>query len=237
MFAKNNRRLLLLAMALAIICSAVGYVYLKQLEANAVATPLEAVVMVKIPVEAGRRLTEDMLSVEKVPVDAIHPNAIRSLSQAVGKITRTELVAGEQLLQERIVPGAERPALAYRVPEGLRAVTIGVDERIAVALMLNPGDRVDVSVSYLEEKPDGQASKKTLIILQNLEVLAVGQRLETKNTPDNPSMVQTLTLAVTPEQAEKLVWAEEFGRIRLLLRSPVDRAASATPGVTAETFR
>jgi len=96
-----------------------------------------------------------------------------------------------------------------------------------VAGFLQPGNRVDVVTAYRE----GQQTRSETVI-QNVKVLAVDQTASTDK--DKPVVVRAVTLEVTPEDAEKLVLAEQRGAIQLALRNPLDdevtiRTAALTP--------
>ena len=77
---------------------------------------------------------------------------------------------------------------------------------------------------------DNEAAKVSKIILQNIRVLAVGEHLSTQGR--EPVKVKVVTLAVTPEQSERLALGSVYGQIQLTIRSRVDQTQAATAGVT-----
>ena len=119
--------------------------------------------------------------------------------------------------------------LAGRVDPGKRAMTVKVDEVTGVAGFPSPGDRVDV---VFTSKPgrDELKSGRSEVVLQNLKVLGYGSILE-KRTGDKPQPATTVTLEVSPSEAEHLALALHEGHITLALRNQDDQGKVATSGV------
>jgi len=116
------------------------------------------------------------------------------------------------------------------IPPGMRAFAIRVNEVVGVAGFVVAGMRVDILISG--NKPGGeQATLGTLskTLLQNIEVLSAGQDYK-KDAEGKPIAVQVVNLLVTPEQAEKLSLAAAQTAIQLVLRNPLDRDVTNTPG-------
>jgi pilus assembly protein CpaB len=117
------------------------------------------------------------------------------------------------------------------IPAGMRAVSVRVDEVVAVAGFAVPGTRVDVLVTLADAGPGGGGVARAA--LQNVQVLAAGQSLEARGNAE-PQKVTVITLLVTPEQAEVLALASAEGQIQLALRNTLDESIAHTTGaVTA----
>ncbi|MEI6207933.1 MAG: Flp pilus assembly protein CpaB [Desulfuromonadales bacterium] len=115
------------------------------------------------------------------------------------------------------------------VSKGHRAVTVGVNEVAGVAGFIAPRNRVDVVLTTpIPDSPTGETM--TRIILQNILVLAAGQLTEEKD--GKPLMTPTVTMDLTPDDAEKLVHASHNGSVQLLLRNTTDMERLDTRGVT-----
>ena len=121
--------------------------------------------------------------------------------------------------------------MSYQLAGGFRAISIGINQKISVAYQVRPGDFVDVIVSY--EQATVARESTSAIMLQGILVLAVGS--EMKAGAAAPVTAETITLAVKPDQAERLVWAEDYGKIRLVLRPVSDSQNVYTPGATAHS--
>jgi pilus assembly protein CpaB len=101
-----------------------------------------------------------------------------------------------------------------------------VNEVVGVGGFIIPDARVDVVLTTAPAQGSGRISK---IVLENIQVLAAGQAVDRKD--NKPVTVNTVTVAVTPEDAEKLALAVGDGRINLALRNFIDNASVATTGV------
>jgi pilus assembly protein CpaB len=106
-------------------------------------------------------------------------------------------------------------------------VTVKTDEVSGVAGFINPGDRVDVIVEMPGAGGNNEHFSK--IILQNLKVLSKGQAWD-QAADKTPKVVPTVTLEVSPEQAEMLNLASFQGKIRLALRNQMNKGQFATGG-------
>jgi pilus assembly protein CpaB len=116
------------------------------------------------------------------------------------------------------------------VPENLRGVTIKVDDAVRESGFVSPNSRVDVIVSIADGQ--GSSEKKAKVILQNVPVLAAGQSVEMRG--NKPVSITTVTLALTPEQAERLALAQTDGRLMLATRKLGDDRIVQTPGTNVK---
>ena len=115
--------------------------------------------------------------------------------------------------------GAGLPAV---IPEGMRAVSVRVNEVIGVAGYVLPGTHVDVLATA---SPTGSgADTTTKIVLTNVQVLAAGTKMEQDTEQGKPMAVNVVTLLVTPEESERLTLASTEGKIQLALRNPLDKS-------------
>jgi pilus assembly protein CpaB len=193
------------------------------------------------------QIKEGMLEVREIPVDARHQLALDSKDLAVGKLTRVPVSAGEQLLSGKLAGDVKDVGFSGTIPEGKRAVAIAVTEVVASGGHIKPGDYVDV-IGVFEvggsPKQDsqgffgdgggggsglpGQSNVKvyaSITVLQHVQVLAVAEQAN-QNIPASGNGAdrekkyddKSATLAVNPEDAEKLFLAEEIGTLRLSLR-------------------
>ncbi|MBM4273673.1 MAG: Flp pilus assembly protein CpaB [Deltaproteobacteria bacterium] len=133
---------------------------------------------------------------------------------------------GTPILKTQIRPRSQ--GLAARVHPGRRAMTVKVDEVAGLAGFPSPGNRVDVVMTSRH----GEAAQKSRAetVLQNLPILSHGSSIE-KKAGDKPQVVTTITLEVTPEEAERLALAVHEGHIALVLRNQEDRGKVVTTGV------
>ena len=234
---KAGRRFLIVAIIFGLITVGALNYYLQNFTAAGVpdrAGPaLTEVVVAKNTIPGHTRITAEMLAVKSIPVEALHPEAIKNKEEAAGSISRTEIIAGEQLLTTRVAAEG-RASFSYRVPEKLRAISLPANELTGVAGYVSPGDRVDVLVTYsAEEINDGVTV--TYTVLQNVLVLAAGEFTREQDSEEQHP-VSTFTLAVTPGQAEVLVYALQKGAFHFTLRSPLDGEKVPLEHYSVENF-
>jgi pilus assembly protein CpaB len=140
------------------------------------------------------------------------------VDSVLSQTTKVFVVAGEPILASKL--SAIGGGLSVRVPSDMRAMSLKVNEVTGVSGFVLPGDRVDVLVTI--DNAAGTMNAVTNTILQDLEVLAAGVKTETKNNQN--VTVQTVTVLVNPDGAEKLALAVDQGSVHLSLRNPVDRS-------------
>ncbi|HHY46266.1 MAG TPA: Flp pilus assembly protein CpaB [Firmicutes bacterium] len=216
---------LLAAIILGALAAGITYHYVRKVagpSSRAMAPGPARIVAAKQVIPAYTVITQDMVYLKVIPGDAVGPDAITRLEDAVGSIAKQEIARGQELLRSMVLNGREEGGLAFLIPPGKRAVTIQVNEIIGVGGFIKPGDRVDVLGAFRSEESSVDMS---MTVLQNVEVLAVAQEMEEKER--NKARVATsVTLAVTQKEAERLILAEELGNLRLAL-CPFPRGASS----------
>jgi pilus assembly protein CpaB len=159
--------------------------------------------------------------------DAVPPGYVRDAAAIVGRGLITPVKANELLMDAKLAPRGAGGGLAITIPEGLRAVSVRVDDVIGVAGFVLPGTRVDVVLTL----PPKQDRKETVtqVVLQNVPVLAAGQIVQ-QDAQGKPITVSVITVLVTPDDGEKLILAANEGKIQLALRNSLDLAEIQTPG-------
>ena len=183
-------------------------------------------VVAKRSVEAGTALTEEDLALGDVSSDAVPDTAFTSMDQVLGRVTVVQLLEGQAITSTLLAPRGMGPGLQAAVPLGMRAVTVEINEMTGVAGYLVPGCHVDV-IQTLRDDKTGQPTARTLA--QNVKITAVGQR---HNPQDGDGGGRSITLLVTPPQAELMELCSTIGRPRFVLRNGNDLAAVEPKGVT-----
>ncbi|MHB0977401.1 MAG: Flp pilus assembly protein CpaB [Candidatus Aquicultorales bacterium] len=186
---------------------------------------------------SGAQLAADgSIAVVKVPKQYVADDALISTQGVERSILAVGLAKGEQITAGKFKNQSET-GLAFKVPEGMVAVSIAIDEMTGVGGQLRAGDEVDVFATF-SPGPDGQDMTK--IMLQKIGVLSAPEPAQAEQAGDilkqqQPAGRKTVTLAVTPSQAEKVVFAAEKGHIWLSLRRSSDDTFPATTGRTVLT--
>jgi pilus assembly protein CpaB len=194
----------------------------------------EEIVVAVVNMDLAETITSKHVKVLPWPRQAVPTGAIRSLADAEGRVVRSSIVAGEPLLDGKLAPqlsgkGGIMPML---VPEGQRAVTIKVDDAVREAGFVLPNSRVDVFVSMAKAANSQERIAK--LILQDVVVLAAGQAVEMRD--NRPVSVTTVTLALTPDQAERLALAQNEGKLTIGMRNLRDKQLIQTAGATRDTL-
>jgi pilus assembly protein CpaB len=174
-------------------------------------------------VNVGDPITEKMVALEEWPKDKVPVGAITKWEDLEDRRPRSNIYQGEPLLENKLLAKGERSDPIQGVPPGMRLKTISVDARKSAAGLLSPGDRVDVQI-YVRANPDhGIASPFTKIFLQNIRVYAVDQTIDKSiDGEDSRNVAKTVSLVVTPAQANRINLAENLGEISLIPRNPDD---------------
>jgi pilus assembly protein CpaB len=168
------------------------------------------------------------------PKAAVPPGAIRTVEDAKDRVVRGSIMAGEPLIEAKLAPAlaGKYGIMSILVPEGQRGVTIRLDEAMRESGFLLPDSRVDVLVSM--PKAPGHDEKIAKVILQDVTVLAAGQVVEIKD--NKPVTNTTVTMALTPQQAERLAVAQSDGKLMLVQRNLRDTNVVRTPGATPSSL-
>lgn len=231
----RNKLFLLFAVIFAAGAALSAYFYLESVEeAYREAGKYVTVVVAGSDIPVRSVVTAGMIKYANMPEQYVHPAAARSAQEVLGKIALADIAAGEPILKSKLVAEKDaRYGLAFSLAAGERAVTVAVTEVSGLAGMVRPNDRVDVIATFDVAPPDPQEPKTSYssTIIHNVRVLATGQTLVSlKDTKGKKgSGFETVTLAVTPAQAQLLVLASERGTIRLVLRSPADESVIRVP--------
>jgi pilus assembly protein CpaB len=166
--------------------------------------------------------------VEEVAWGAPIPDdAVKSKSDVIGRGVIATVYQSEPILQRRLAAVGAGAGLAATIPLGMRAVALRVNEVVGLAGFVVPGMRVDVLVAG---NVPGSPTMLCRTVLQNIEVLSAGQKIE-KSGEGKPEAAQVVNLLVTPSQAETLNLASE-SRVQLVLRNPLDTKSEPTPGIS-----
>lgn len=233
---------------------------------GAVASPTAVVelptVVTVVDIPLGTIVTQDMFETKILPVTSRWNQAYGDISQVVGKTTRTAFLAGQQAgppnFQDRAVP--------LTVPTGRRAMSITINELTGVGNLLDVGDTLDLIISLrgdafpvVQVLGDGSVtvvgginplSIKLPLLLQDVQVIGVinpppaaapaqqaNQPVASRAPTFTEPQPKLLILAVTPAQAEVLLFARTAGVVDAILRSPLDAGQTVeTTGVILKTL-
>lgn len=186
-------------------------------------------------INLGDPIDPNMVTLQEFPSSMVPKGAIESLDELEGRRPRTTIVAGTPIMEAQLLAQGETADPVANIPPGFRLSTIGVNAEKSAAGLLSPGDRVDVQLFMAANARAGVPVATARVILQNVRVFAIEQAVQrTAEGEDGKTIPKTVSLLVTPEQAQTINLAQNLGELSLSPRNPNDETAQQTVEVTVE---
>lgn len=231
---KKKRTMISVAVGVISFLSLIGYLQVQRQqllqEGNMV-----PVLVAKQDIPVYTPLEETLIEQTLVPKKYLQPGALGNYRDAVGQVVSTAMMKGEQILGTKLVTFGSELGLSSKLAPGVRAVSISVDDVSGVAKLVTPNDFVDLLATF-DFGDQAQSQKYTYTLFENIQVLAVNKDLggayaalgakgedgKVMNKLINASGIAgssvTYTLAFTPDEAQRLVLAQETGKLTVSLR-------------------
>lgn len=190
-------------------------------------TDLKDVVLAARPLGVGVNVKPADIKMGKVPAPAFPKGAFSKAEEVIDRPVISNILLDEPVLEGRLAARGSGLGLAPIIPVGMRAVSVRVNDVAGVAGFVLPGMRVDVLVTG--RPPDSTGGTITSTCLQNILVLSAGTTIQ-PDARGQAIQAPTVTLLVSPDQAETLTLANSEGRIQLVLRNGSDQTIEKTPG-------
>jgi pilus assembly protein CpaB len=188
------------------------------------------------PLAFGATIDRLMLKTVQWPREALPADGFASIDEIYAgatapgdRIALAGIAQNEPVTKSKVSGFGGRPTLSRQVENGMRAISIRVDDVVGVAGFVLPGDRVDIMLTRRIGGGDNNLVNE--VLLQNVTVLGINQTADQQ--ADQPIVGRTATVEVTPEQAQKLVLAQQAGSLSLALRS-VETAGEITARAITE---
>lgn len=232
----DRKRILMafaVAVPLALLASALVYRQLSRVASAPGHIAPTKVIVAAAALEPGTRL--DAKDLRQIDWPALKPmqGMFARPDDCVGRVLISPLLENEPVLEGNLAPRDSSVGLSAMIPPGMRGVAVAVNDVVGVAGFVQPGTIVDVLATGGIE---GQASSLTRTILENIRVLAAGQKIE-PDKQGTPQTVPVVTLLVTPDQANVLTLASTQGKIQLALRNSADtKQAKTAPAQLSDVF-
>lgn len=230
----NRTRLLLIGLVALALGGLVSFAVYRSLQSHGAANnqPGVDVVVAANDIPVGKKMDENDIKVIRFNADTLPPNFIRDRTKVVGRGAVLPMARGEFILPNKLAGENAGAGLPGMIPPGMRAVSVRVNDVVAVAGFVQPGTRVDV---LLTGNPSSGGDQQTTTVLKNVLVLATGQRLE-RSSNGEAVTAPVDTLLVSPDDAQKLTLASSQGRIQLALRNPLDTKQDELAGVNTTSL-
>lgn len=236
-----NRNRLMVGLAFAVLLAFIlaAYVYHAfnklKVSASVPAMRMTTIVVAAQPIKIGERLDASKVRTIQWPSGSKPAGMFGEIPEVANRAVLTNLAENEPILADNLASSDSGGGLSATIPEGMRAVSVPVNDVVGVAGFVTPGTMVDVLVTG-NTIGSGGGSSVTRTILENIRVLAAGQKMD-QDREGKPEPVPVITLLVTPEDAAKLTMASTEGKIQLALRNTVDtRATNPAPVLQSSLF-
>jgi pilus assembly protein CpaB len=225
----NRTRLLMIGFVALALAAFVSFSVYRRLNnpGGANVAPGDNIVIAATDISLGAKIEDMNVRVVQLPAADLPPRHFRQKSQVLGRGVIVPIAQGEYVLPEKLAGENAGSGLPALIPTGMRAVSVRVNEVIGVAGFVVPGTRVDV---LLTGSPSGSGGERTTTVLENVAVIASGQRLE-RSVTGEAQTAPVITLLVSPDDAQRLALAQSQGKIQLSLRNPLDTKQQELPSV------
>jgi pilus assembly protein CpaB len=226
---RNTRTLIVVGVAIvmASLASFGVYIAVRSIPERRVEIAERHTVVAARAMPVGTLVTKDDLKLVPWPAANPVPGSFTSIDQAVNRGLIGPVAENEPVTESKLAPVGSGAGLTPTITEGMRAISVRVNEVIGVAGFVIPGTRVDVLVS-IKQGEDALAR----VVVGDVQVLTAGTRFDQEQALQDGKAIPTsvVTLLVTPPDAEKIALAGDEGRIMLTLRNPRDREPTVTAG-------
>jgi len=186
------------------------------------------VVVAKVDIKRGLKLTEEMMEVRKYTKDSRPSGAFSDPGQLLGRVVNQSVGANEAVTTMRLaddsVMGGGVSAL---IEPGKRAMAVKGNEVMGLSGFVRPGDKVDVIVTLVVGRDEVPMTK---LVLERIKVLATGTQLTPPDEEGKTASVDVYTLELTPPQSERLALASTQGTLNFALRNEQDEKEIRTRG-------
>lgn len=207
------------------LASGLTYLVYKRLPADSGKTKVTQIVAAAEDLPAGITPAAKDLKLVNWPNDAPMAGSFPKAEDVVGHPLIFSLKANEPILARDLAAAGAGIGLPARIPPGMRATAVRVNDIVGVAGFLYPGSHVDVLATLT---PPGGTGPLTETVLQDVEVLTAGQTSEPDST-GKPQSVSVVTLLLSPADSQKLLVTSTQGTIQFVLRSGMDKSTAAIP--------
>jgi pilus assembly protein CpaB len=227
---KRIYTVLMLAMTVGAVFAFSTYRYVQATPERGTSAKTTPVVVASSSLDLGAALRAEDLRTINWPSGEVPAGTFSNPQELVGRGLIQPVSQYEPLMPSKLAPVGAGAGLPPMIPDGMRALSVRVNDVIGVAGYVLPGSKVDVLVTV---SPTNQSTDMTSkVILTNVTVLTAGTRIERDVEKDNkPVSVSVVTLLVDPLQSEALTLASTEGKIQLALRNPLDKTMPPTPGI------
>jgi pilus assembly protein CpaB len=180
-------------------------------------------------IAAGSQIDESMITTLEWPKKTVPQNTFTNKENLVGRVVKTAVTKSMPFVEEMLFQKGE--GLSYFIPQNMRAMDITLDENSDSSFIV-PGSCVDILATF----KTADSSPRTKTIVQNVKVLAVNGKKQNSVGPNNTERVQSVTVLISPDDAEVLTLAKSRATIQFVLRNPGDTLKVKQSGIDEESI-
>jgi pilus assembly protein CpaB len=232
---RQNRTIVVMAIAVATAALASFGVYtaIQRMPVKTVEVGTVKVVVAAETLPVGTPLRREQLKVVDWPQKTQVDGAFADPNDVIDRGVIETIGMNEPITTRKVASKEAGAGLSPIIPQGMRAMSVRVNDVINVAGYVVAGTRVDLLVTVKDENPiAGPKEAMARVVLSNILVLTSGTRFDTEKAKDGkPQPSTVVTLAVLPEDAEKVALAQSEGKLSLALRNPLDVDQTKTTGI------
>jgi pilus assembly protein CpaB len=227
----NRSRLLLIGFVALLLGAFASFAMYRSMQSRTGANeaPGQDVIIAAGDISVGSRIEDKDLKIVRFPPADLPPSSFHTKSKVLGRGAVLPISKGEFILPYKLAGENAGFGMPSLIPRGMRAMSVRVNDIVAVSGFVIPGTHVDVLLTGI---PSGSSEQQTTTVLENVAVIAVGPKLE-RNSAGEPQTASVITLLVSPDDAEKLTLASNQGRIQLVLRNPLDTGQETVAAVNS----
>ncbi len=216
----NRNRLLLIGFVALVLGAFVSFVVYRNLQSRTTSKAIlgEEVLVAADDLQVGTKIEDKDIRPVRFPSADLPAGVFHIRSKVIGRGVVLPIARGEFILTNKLAGENAGSGLPSLIPPGMRAISVRVNDTTSVSGFVLPGTRVDV---LLTGNPQGSNEQQTTTVLENVAVLATGQRLE-RNSAGEAQSAPVVTLLLSPDDTERLTLATSQGHIQLALRNPLD---------------
>jgi pilus assembly protein CpaB len=189
---------------------------------------MRPVVLAVADIPEGAAIERTAVATATWPAPTVPVGAYASVDSVIGRVTRVNVFNGEPIVPGRLAPAGTGPGIELKIPPGQRAMAVSINDVAGISGLIQPNSRVDVMVTSTDVSTQKQTAK---LFMENMRILSVGTAIQ-RDASGKPISAPSVTLGVTPEQAERLAIAMNQGAIQLVLRGYGDPDSIRTKGAT-----
>jgi pilus assembly protein CpaB len=226
----DTRRIVIALLVALLLSGGATYFVYTRLRSQTATIQMRKVVVSAKELPAGAVLKAEDLNTTDWPVTVQLNGAFAKIDEVVGRSLVYPIGEKEPILDRYLAAPGSGLGLTAKIPPGMRATSVRSNEIVGVAGFLYPGSRVDVLATF---RPPGGGSPITQTILQDVEVITAGQKIQ-PDPEGKPQTVNVVTLLLNPEDSQKLLLASNQATIQFVLRSGADKERPVTRAVSLD---